>query len=524
MEHSLPVPIKRKKMLTALKAYAEYMQTHPTSRLKFDAFQSIYAALASTKQNPKFIARTLGVDGATIANIDKEFKIRSEKERDEITRAAKARGKTLEEVVSKEYIAETQRLIKNTEMSFTEIGNLLRKKYGRGDRHTVAQINEQAKIRSAKKIQRLGGKKAAQNSKVVSDERFEQVLLTKERVNGKTRFKYTLSDISRILKLSTAGVHARWKRNYRTQRTPKANNEVAKRKRGENIGKAKRSNALVVAINLLNNSLAPEEDIIEAMKRSDRETGKRIVEGIRKGQQRTNRHYRDLLRRANEKTGILGTAAQAKAQNIPPNKKSLEALRGISNEEKISRLLISGWGVKDIAKALRISLKEVQKIRSIRRVVFEHLQKAGAWIINSAKQRKFSQSLRTFTTNSLAKTFRTKEEWELAVRMTRRYKQPNVIGYRALLSLSSAIRAQGGYAPNEKTQKQRPTKPIIKIEEKPTPTHAKLIELMSTPEGREKAIILVSNSNRPDSIKQGLLARIAEHSQKQPKPRRTIRK
>ena len=271
---AIPVPVMRKRLPRADKAYARYKRKHPSSRLQFDKFMSVYGALAGTRAGYRRIKRRTGADDQTIRKIDLDFKIRSKALRRQIEREEKARGKRLEEVVSPEYIADAEKMLGRKgekAMTYTKIGAVLREKYGRGDRHTVVQIAEMRKKRREKETARgIASRAVGEATQKVKRPRFERLLFATETVinpktgNEITRMKYSLPEIAKKLKLSVPGVHARWRRNHLDQRTEAANKEVADRKRAENIARAKASPTLDVAVQLLNTA-AKDEAIIEAI-------------------------------------------------------------------------------------------------------------------------------------------------------------------------------------------------------------------------------------------------------------------
>ena len=227
----------------------------------------------------------------------------------------------------------------------------------------------------------------------------------------------------------------------------------------------------------------------------------------------------DALIRYSIETIAKGTGSQL--IDIGRNRKPT-IIQRLTPEEDVSRLLHKGEEVDAIAKKTGIPLEEVDRIRGIRRVVFEHLQKSGAWLF--VDRDNFENRTRTFTskpfsTNSLGRIFKTREDWETAVRMAggELNVSPQIMR-NAIDSLATAIRKQGGYAPkiNKVQSPKQGGKAQAAVAKQAEKQPSTFREMMSTTEGRQRARMLIMKSGRPEAEKSRLLARADSYEPKKP--------
>jgi len=344
----IQIPLSYKRISSPLKAYTSYKKKYPFTRIKFDKFMSIYAALAGTRAGPIRIARALHTTGETVSKVDYEFRIRNKTLREQIRREELARKKRLEVVVSPEYVADVLRMLRNkgkNALSYDEMAAKLKKKYGHTDRHSIPQINEaHGMIRSAEDIERIGREVTVRSTRKFNIRRFEQLLFAEEVAvfpNGErvTRLRFSLPEIAEDLGIAHQNVFMRWGAGYTDRRSEEANTEVATRK---SVGKSTQKRITPtarVAMRDLRRGVVNDELIIKAMAEFERKEDITMPSGPSKGKRRSRRHYFDLLRGAkkqiaNEKnmptvTPTSNIKLKSKAKPKPKRKPKLTALEAL---------------------------------------------------------------------------------------------------------------------------------------------------------------------------------------------------
>ena len=307
--------------------------------IQFDKFYSTYMSLAGTRAGYTRIGRIIGIDPQTVKKIDTQFRIRTRKFLKQIEGEEKARGKILEAVLPAGYMEEAVALLEKTgktAKTYTQIAERLRKKYGVGERHTIAEINRRRSVRSEQANKTIRRRATIKGTKIVSDSRFEQLISEKEQVidenTGKVvvdektgkpleRFKYSIPEIAAKTRLSEPGTSARWRRNFQHKRSLTENREVANRKKAENLRIVKRSPTQTVAARMLEGGVRDDEAIMRAMIQHDIEHGIRKKMGAARGTPIDRVGYLRLLSLAKKEVG------QARKKQPVASKKQVDFSR-----------------------------------------------------------------------------------------------------------------------------------------------------------------------------------------------------
>ena len=477
-------------------AYRDFLTTRKRP-LTFELFRDMYTALINGKETYTAIARDAANNASShrelARKIDHFFGIRSPEKRKEIELRAKSFKNSLEHTAGPQIVADARMLMHETDLTFVEIQQELKQRHGRlVDLNTLTKINRRYKERSQTRVDRIAHAATGSPKSKMDRAEFEKLLFAKKfyfdkKGKRKRRFRYSITDIAELLSVHVSSAYTMWKRHYTKKRSAAANLETEQARRSENVSRAKRSPVLAEAMKLLNETLMTEEEIMEALIVFERSTNSGKLRGKNKGSMRNRADYRVIINTAKQVTGLKD-----------PTKRFEGQLAGIPPEEKVHRFLDKGWSNKEISSFTKVPPEEVQRIRRLRIIVFEHLQRAGAFV-NSPGAHPLDKIRELSSHDTVAKIFRTPKDWQTAVVLIRKSNTDSEVKARALNSLSSRLQNAGYNVPHM----HRPNRNAHT-----TPPSFDLRKMLAEQGGVERTTTAILRSSASDEVKKGLLQKI----------------
>jgi len=185
----------RKKQKAARYAglFGRYQEAHPRSNLTLPQFQKAYLGLAANKASLTSIGIGIDRHRDVVSKINDLFTLRSEAETKSIGVSAQVRQRSMEGLFEGKLLAETKRLLSETDLTFAQIGV----KVGVA-RTTVSLINQNNRIRSDAEKQKIAFAASGQSLRVPKKLEDQVVTLLQEKsiVNGKRDFSHSLNGIA----------------------------------------------------------------------------------------------------------------------------------------------------------------------------------------------------------------------------------------------------------------------------------------------------------------------------------------
>ena len=259
--------LERKRVL---EAFSAYKVAHPSTRIKLPVFARVYKLLKNSKQGVTAIKRQSNVAGHTVYRIDKVSGLRTKEQWEEIKALEKGKGRRIEDLFDGAIFEEIKNLLKNTRLSYSEIAD----KAGT-HRPVVAKVANRYNLRSEKERKKIQYESTAKKLRNAPQEKIEELLLKKERFNGRTDFSHSLSDVARMLGISESSVSNVVSR-LQDKRTEADNYRVGNRNKAARISEAKSSPTQKKARELMSTTLMGSNEIVTQLREFDLKTIGRV--------------------------------------------------------------------------------------------------------------------------------------------------------------------------------------------------------------------------------------------------------